>query len=128
MLTGRRPFDEQDPVKLLNAHEHEDVPDPARFRPDLSEHLRHIVRKACSRHPQDRHQSAGELHRALREFQRVQYPNGEAQPERIEAASLLLLYPEKRQGEVLRLMEEIGRKAAESGIDVRFSLLKERVE
>jgi eukaryotic-like serine/threonine-protein kinase len=128
MLTGRRPYDEKDPSKLLKAHEDEDVPDPALSRPDLPEGVRQIVRKACSRVPRERYQSAGELLQALQELQSLQFPDRKEGHERIDAASLLLLYPEKRQGEVLRLMKEFGHKAAESGIDVRFSLLKERTE
>jgi eukaryotic-like serine/threonine-protein kinase len=126
MLTGRRPYDEKDPGKLLRAHEAEDVPDPALFRPDLPDGLKQVVRRACSRDPRKRYQSAGELLQELRELQRLQGALATSGPERIDAASLLLLYPEKRQGEVIRLMEEFGRKVAGSGIDVRFSLLNDR--
>jgi serine/threonine protein kinase len=37
MLTGRRPFPEDDLPALLNMHLEQDIPDPAELRPDIPE-------------------------------------------------------------------------------------------
>jgi eukaryotic-like serine/threonine-protein kinase len=126
MLTGRKPSSCINPMATPEEREEEDPPDPGRFRADLPDRLRQVVRKACSHSPGERHQSADELLHDLRELQKMHELSVPSVPDRVDAANLLLLYPEKMEREVLRLVEEFGRKAAESGIDARFSLLKDR--
>jgi eukaryotic-like serine/threonine-protein kinase len=123
MVTGRRAFAMDDSSAVLRAHQLEEVPDPDRYRPELPQALRQLIRKACSRNPEERHQTAAEL---LREFKALQEVTPTTEPERVNAVSLLLLYPDNRKRDVLKFMEKVGRMAEDLGIDIRFASHKER--
>ena len=57
MLTGKRPFPEDDIGTLMDMHVHEDIPDPAEIVPDLPGVLRRFIIKACHRDPNQRYQN-----------------------------------------------------------------------
>ena len=60
MLTGKRPFPEDDIGALMDMHVNEDIPDPAELVPDLPEVLRRFIMKACHRDPNHRYQNVGQ--------------------------------------------------------------------
>jgi hemerythrin-like domain-containing protein len=60
MLTGKRPFPEDDIGALMDMHVNEDIPDPAEIVPDLPEVLCQFIMKACRRDPNQRYQNVGE--------------------------------------------------------------------
>jgi serine/threonine-protein kinase len=71
MLTGRLPFTGEGDVAVAVQHISEPPPDPRDFAPDLPEVLCAITRRALSKDPDDRYQTAAEFASALR---RVRIP------------------------------------------------------
>ena len=61
MLTGRKPFDSDNPVAIAVMHMH-DIPErPRAINPDIPDGLEEIVLRAMEKAPEDRYQSTGEM-------------------------------------------------------------------
>jgi serine/threonine-protein kinase len=67
LLTGRPPFDGQQPIKVIIAHAHEPVVPPSDLRGDVPADLEAVVLRCLAKNPDDRFQSASELAAALSE-------------------------------------------------------------
>jgi serine/threonine-protein kinase len=65
MLTGGRLFDGDSDLAVLRAVQQSVIAPPSRLNPDVPEELSAVVMKALERLPEARHQTAGELERAL---------------------------------------------------------------
>ena len=63
--TGQLPFQSDDVGQLLALHAAAPVPDPAVLRPDLPDELGALIMRLLAKDPDDRIQTAQELHRAL---------------------------------------------------------------
>lgn len=80
-LTGRPPFEAESIGQLLTKVLHDPAPDPSVVRPDASEGLALVIRKALQKEPSRRYPSAAAL---LADLQRVR----DHLPPRVSAASL----------------------------------------
>ena len=61
MLTGRKPFDSDNPVAIAVMHMH-DIPErPRQINPDIPDGLEEIVLRAMEKAPEDRYQTTGEM-------------------------------------------------------------------
>ncbi len=60
MVTGKRPFPEENLGDLLEFHLEQEIPDPAKIAPDLPEKLRTFIVKACRCKPAERLKCVGE--------------------------------------------------------------------
>lgn len=67
MLAGVLPFDADTPAQMMMSHLNDPVPSVRAIRPDLPNEVRWVIERAMAKHPDMRHQSAGELARALAE-------------------------------------------------------------
>ena len=67
LLTGRPPFESENPMRVLVMHAHDDVVSPSRLRPDLPADLEQVVMRCLAKNPGQRYQSAASLARALNE-------------------------------------------------------------
>lgn len=65
MVTGRAPFEEETPVKLLMQHIQTPPPPPRTLRPELPEPAQAAILRALAKRPEDRFASAGALARAF---------------------------------------------------------------
>lgn len=65
MLCGELPFAGGDVFAIRDAKLTAEPKDPRKFRPDMSKHLEHVIRKAISREPKDRFQSPREMKQFL---------------------------------------------------------------
>ncbi|MEK6233695.1 MAG: serine/threonine protein kinase [Planctomycetales bacterium] len=65
MLTGRLPFQGEDPQAQMDARLHEDPPPPSEFCPEISPELEAVLLKMLARDPDDRFASSEELIAAL---------------------------------------------------------------
>jgi serine/threonine-protein kinase len=65
LLTGKPPFDDDKPLKIMIKHAHELPPRPSALRPDLAGDLEAIVLKCLEKASDQRFQSATELATAL---------------------------------------------------------------
>lgn len=68
MLTGRKPFDSDNPVAIAVMHMH-DIPErPRAINPNIADGLEEIVLKAMEKAPEDRYRSTGEMIADIEKF------------------------------------------------------------
>jgi serine/threonine protein kinase len=68
MLTGRLPFESDDPTELARLHR-EEMPDPPRqINPDIPESLDKIIQKVLAKEPSSRYRTTDQLGRILESF------------------------------------------------------------
>ncbi|MGE0491527.1 MAG: serine/threonine-protein kinase [Vulcanimicrobiota bacterium] len=67
LLAGQRPFESEDPMKMIMAALTGPAPDPRTFRPDLAEPIAQVMAKLVSRQPDDRYPSMAEAREAFRQ-------------------------------------------------------------
>jgi serine/threonine-protein kinase len=65
LLTGRPPFDDEKPMKVLIAHAHEPPTPPTQHNPDIPDDVELVVLRCLHKNPDDRYQSAAALAAAL---------------------------------------------------------------
>jgi len=125
MLLGRRPYPEDDLLKLMNLHVEADIPDPWETDPGIPKELRDFILKACCRNKSGRYDSMEEVLsvlKPLRESLRLGETSGI--PEKRKMTSLVLFSDESRQPELNALVEEFTLKAQQLGIIVKASDIK----
>ena len=61
MLTGKVPFDGENPVSVAYKHVREDPLPPSMINPDISPELEAVVMKALAKNPENRYQNAQEM-------------------------------------------------------------------
>lgn len=122
MLTGVRPFPEDDLPALVDKHLTQDIPDPGEIVPDLPEELRTFVLKSCRCDPDQRYQDVSQAMRDIRPLVKAFGLANKHRPlERRKMTNLLLIYGDHHQLEVNRLMEEFGLKVQELGALLKIS-------
>ena len=120
MLTGRRPFPETDPRVLMQLHLDEDIPDPGNRLPVLSRGLREFISKAGRRKPSDRYQNATRALEALQELRgEFGLPVETKDPEKLNMASVFLVYKDSQEPALKQLMSTISNHAKEYGIGIK---------
>jgi tRNA A-37 threonylcarbamoyl transferase component Bud32 len=67
LLVGRPPFDDQNPMRVMVAHAHDEVAPLSRIRPDIPGDLERVVLRALAKNPNDRYPTAAAFGRALSE-------------------------------------------------------------
>ena len=65
LLTGRPPFEDDRPLKVMIAHAHEPVEPPRTHRSDIPEDLEAVVLRCLAKRPEDRYQDVQALREAL---------------------------------------------------------------
>lgn len=68
LLTGRRPFDDDDPHMLARKHVHAKPPAPRELVPAIPEEVEAIVLKLLAKKPEERYQDAAEVAKVLRKL------------------------------------------------------------
>jgi len=126
LLTGVRPYPEDDPSILMESHLTREMPDPRNWVPELPEGLCRFVRKATRKNPNDRFQSMEEV---LAYLQQVSQDLGLAGPvggraER-KMTSLFLFYREDHRLALNALLEEFSLKVKEAGIALKAVEIKD---
>jgi hypothetical protein len=90
--------------------------------PDLPDELRRFIMKACRVDPGRRYQNVGE---ALEEIKPLAGKTGSAgrhlAPEKRKMTNILLIYKNRDQQALTRLMEEFSSKASELGVVLKVS-------
>jgi serine/threonine-protein kinase len=70
MLTGQKPFDNDNPVTVALMHSKDIAPSPRSINPDIPVGLEQIITKAMEKEPSKRYQSADEMIQALQTFRK----------------------------------------------------------
>jgi serine/threonine protein kinase len=120
MLTGRRPFPEDDIQALMQMHLNQDIPDPGNLVSNLPDGLRAFILQAGRRQPSGRYQNAAQ---ALKELQQLSadlgLPSETEEPEKLNTASVFLEYKDSQQTALKQFLSTIGNHAKEYGIKIK---------
>jgi tRNA A-37 threonylcarbamoyl transferase component Bud32 len=126
MVAGRRPFDEKDPLTVMDLIVAQDIPDPAEAVPGLPDHFGRFIRKACSRDPALRFRDAGEAMAALEPLTaELGLSPAYGALKRHKLSTLFLMYREDQRIPLNRLMEDFSEKAKQIGVVLRAADFKD---
>ncbi|MBU0728132.1 MAG: protein kinase [Proteobacteria bacterium] len=126
MITGKRPYPEDDIVKLLDLHLEQDIPDPASMVADIPEALRAFILKACQRDAKKRYQSMDEAIKQLLPLYLETKKDHEITPlEKKRMATLFFFYQDEQRGTLNRLLDEFSSRAMDLGIGVKAADFKD---
>jgi serine/threonine-protein kinase len=65
MLSGQPPFSDENPVAVMIAHAHQEVPSLSRYRSDIPDDLQQVITRCLKKSPADRYADASDLEQAL---------------------------------------------------------------
>lgn len=120
MLTGKKPFPDDDLLALEEMQLNQEIPDPADLIPDLPGALRNFVVKACRRDPSERYQNVGEALYALEPLaQEYRWIRKKFTQEKRKMTTLFLVYKDEHRSALERLMDEFSTQANEHGVIVK---------
>jgi serine/threonine protein kinase len=122
MLTGQRPFLEDDPAKLMELHLKKDVPDPKALVPDLPYELNYFIKRATQKDPSARFKSVWEI---IRDLQPVADKLGvERRPDtdkRRKMMNLFLFYQDEQQLVLNKLIEDFNSQVKKIGAELKVT-------
>ena len=122
MLTGQRPFPEEDAWEVMDLRLKQDIPDPAEIVPGLPEAFRKFILKACARDINQRYQNMDQAIAVLRPLvQDSRLQRNDLTIEKKKNSSLLLTYTDENQSALKRLVEVFKANAQALGVDVKIT-------
>ena len=117
MITGRRPYPEDDIGKLMHLHVHEDIPDPRLAAPDVPDELSRFIMRATKRKATERYSSVQEV---IRELQPLAGRIGAAQyaagKRRQKMIGFFLVYSDEHQAKLDASIERLYKEVSEIGV------------
>jgi len=126
LVTGRRPFLEEDLTKLMDCYRNQDLPNTRSIVPDLPEDLIRIIFKAAQKNPLARYQGAEEMLADLRQvFERLGIAPEPVSKDPRQMMSLFLFYREDQQLRLNAILEEFSRKIIELGATLKAADFKD---
>ena len=126
MITGQRPYPEEDLAKLMDLHVNEDVPDPSIIVPDLPKELLNFIRRATHRDPSARFTTVWEILRDLQPFaDKIGVRRQSDLGDQRKMMSLFLFYQDGQQLALNRLVEDFSRELKKIGAVVRAADFKD---
>jgi len=120
MLTGKRPFPEDNLAKLLDLHVREDAPDPRILIPDLSQELYTVLINSIRKDPAERFKNISEIIEKLQPLAGkvgLQYQSPAKRKEKM--TGLFLFYKDEHQLELNRLLDKLNSDISEIGAVLR---------
>jgi formylglycine-generating enzyme required for sulfatase activity len=94
LLTGRRPFDDKNPMFVLVKHIREEVRPPGRYNPRLDPSYNNVVERMMAKDPNERYQTVGEVLDHLDDIEEgktVLYTSRRVRRRRVLAVAAVLL-------------------------------------
>jgi serine/threonine protein kinase len=120
MLTGKRPFPEDNLGKLLDFHVKEDAPDPRLLIPDIPEELCSVVMKSVRRDPAERFNNVSEIIDKLRPLANKTGLNCQSLVEKKQKMmGIFLFYKDEHQLDLNRLLDKLNNDVSEIGVLLR---------
>ena len=121
MVTGKRPFPEDDASALLDLHLTQDVADPRQIIPDIPGELREFILNSARCDPDQRYQDMDQAMAVLRPLaQDIRPPRIDIRDEKKKSASLILTYSDESQPAFKRLLDDFKANAQALGADVKM--------
>ncbi len=126
MVTGSRPFQAENLSEVLEMHLTKDIPDPADVVPHLPDELREFILKAGRCDPSRRYSDCGQALRVLDPIlQRSGLTHNHLTIEKQKMSTLFLVYDQKNQLALNRLVEEFSSKAQALDVKVKLADFKD---
>ena len=120
MLTGKRPFPDENLLALMDMHLEQDIPDPSEVRPDIPPELRQFVLSACARRPDQRYQDIPQVLEVLIPLARkLGLASDDIGQDKRSMTTLHLIYRDEKRLALKHLMEEFSLKAKEIGVELK---------
>jgi hypothetical protein len=119
MITGQRPYPEDDLANLMKMHVMEDVPDPRKLVPDLADELIYLIKRATQRDPSARFKTVWEIIRDLQPYAESVGVERQSQlKEQRKMMSLFLFYQEEQQLRLNKLVEKFNSEIEKLGAEL----------
>jgi CRP-like cAMP-binding protein len=126
LLTGVRPFPDEDPSLLMESHLTRAIPDPRHWAPDLPSGFCQFIEKATQKKPEDRYRDMKEALAALIQLARDLGLAGPAEgKEERKMMSLFLFYREDQRLRLNQILEDFSRQIKETGIALKAAEIKD---
>jgi serine/threonine protein kinase len=126
MVTGQRPYPDEDLNALVEMHLEQDIPDPAELAPDIPSQLRDFIIRACRRDPEERFQSLRQARNSLEPLAREMGLGFGARAPRTKCiTNVILSYDDDKQVALNKLLERFSAEAAELGAVVKAADYKD---
>ena len=126
MITGQRPYPEDNLAKLMDLHVNKDIPDPTILVPDLPKELLYFIRRATQRDPSARFKTVWEILRDLQPYADKMGINRQSDlGERRKMMSLFLFYQDGQQLILNRLVEDFSKELKTIGAVLRAADFKD---
>jgi serine/threonine protein kinase len=120
LLTGKRPFPEDNLGKLLDLHVKEDTPDPRILIPDLPEELHAVIMKSIRKDPANRFNNVSEIIALLQPLaEKTGLKYGSEVRKREKMTGLFLFYRDEHQLDLNRLLDKLNNDVHEIGAVLR---------
>jgi serine/threonine protein kinase len=117
MLTGKRPFPEDDLGKLLDLHVKEDASDPRILIPDLPEELHSVIMKSIRKNPDDRFNNVTEIIDKLKPLaEKMGLKYRSRIRKRGKMMGLFLFYKDEHQLDLNQLVDKLNKDVGEIGV------------
>jgi hypothetical protein len=126
MISGQRPYPEDNLADLMDLHVREDVPDPRILVPDLPDELHYFIRRATQRDPVARFNSTWEIIRDLKPLADKMGLEKEPKPGQARTMMSLLLFYQKEQQLIMnRLVENFNSEVDKIGAELKVTSVDE---
>ena len=122
MVTGQRPFPEEDLQQMMRLHLEEDIPDPSDISSDLPPALCRFIMKAGRCDPDRRYQNVQQIVDDLKGLINIsELMPGKLLPEDQENTSILVEHHDRRQEEIDLLLSEFSHRARQLGVEFKIT-------
>ncbi len=125
MVTGQRPYPENDLVNLMKLKVDQDIPDPAEMVPDLPMELRKFIITACRRNPDQRYQNVGQalidLHQLADKFR---LKRSDLSLGKQKMTTLYLMYKEDQRQALGQIVKDFSESIENPGIIQQMASLQ----
>lgn len=122
MVTGHRPYPEEDLHALLDIRCAAEIPDPADTAPDLPQKLREFIITACRIEPDNRFRNAAEAMNCLRPLF-LRYSDNGHTPHNL--TTLQLFYNDAHHTALQELLESFAAQAEHLGVTVKATTFRD---
>ncbi len=119
MVSGQRPYPEEDLIRLEDLHVEEDIPDPRDLDPDIPEGLRQFILKACSRDRKKRYRDMEQVLEQILPLKDTSLNKKTVSMKKRKMTTLFLFSEEEDQLALNKLLEDFSRKAQALGITLK---------
>jgi CRP-like cAMP-binding protein/Tfp pilus assembly protein PilZ len=126
MITGHRPFPEDNITKMINSRLNDDIPDPRTFIPDLPDELYKFIIRATQRNPADRYKNISQPLLDLEPLAgKLDIKRQPPLREHRNVMSLFLFYQDQHELVLKHLVEKFSLELKEIGAELRAAKFKD---